>query len=145
MHWYASINIFESVSILVKSNCRILKFQKAWLSWLLSNLHGHSTTIWAKFYPILTPHPTRVYFKFYQFFNTSPSMVVWFGRQISNQPTGQTPQLFGLEIQICYTHFLQKLSNPVLFAHCCCHSKIINTHESHFCFKSQFKYFKSLE
>ena len=30
-------------------------------------------------------------------------MCSWFGRQISNQPTGQTYQLFGLEIQIYYT------------------------------------------
>ena len=29
----------------------------------------------------------------------------WFGRQISNQHTGQTNQLFGLEIQIYHTHF----------------------------------------
>ena len=31
--------------------------------------------------------------------------VIYLEGKISNQPTGQTPQLFGLEIQIYYTHF----------------------------------------
>ena len=73
----------------------------------------------------------------------------WFGRPISNQPTGQSYHFFDLKIQIYYSHFssifLQELSNPVLFGHYQCYFKKVEIFDSHFCVKLQFKYFNSLE
>ena len=68
-------------------------------------------------------------------------LCIVFGRQMSNQTTGQTPQLFGLIIQIYYTHFssifLQNLSNPVLFTHCCCYVAMLTCLNYDFCIKCQ--------
>ena len=42
-------------------------------------------------------------------------------------------------------YFLQNLSNPLLFAHCCCYSKELTCLNCNLMQKSQFKYVNSLE
>ena len=42
-------------------------------------------------------------------------------------------------------YFLQELSNPLLFAHCCCYFKKVDMFESHFSIKLQLKLVNSLE
>ena len=37
------------------------------------------------------------------------------------------------------------LSNSLLFAHCCCYSKMVEIVKSYFCIKSQLEYFNSLK